>query len=506
MKNYPLLILALFLTSQLTTAQSLQNDLYGGASILGEYHYLRLKPQDDKLLLRLPYTDVGIDYELEDLTESEKEITFTIIRFDERWTFSGNWENDQTLKGKVLLRGVPHDFVLHKMQSLSEEEWPRYLGTYRLPSGLILKVWERFNSLVVHSPVSERMNSLRNLGDQRFFTATGEMYRFSKEKDGQFQQLEWTDQQGNRLVAERFKAYHSRDVTIFARKDTIAGTLFIPAAEGKHPACLITPGAGRLDRTNNILEAQIFAGYGIATMVVDKPGTGQSSGDLWSNSFNDKRDLAVDLYRWMQQQPELDASRIGLWGASQGSRIAVMAAAEIPEAAFLVLAAHPIETMMNVQLYAIEQHLRGQFYPETIIVQTTNFWRKYYHQVSEQKIDTSLVLEAQRLRENYPELYLPAMPDTRLPLSPHATDVYSDPVDYLQPIKCPILSINGSLDERVPVQICVKRLEEALQKNGHEDYTKLWYSGANHSFLLPGFRIAPGLFMQQVHWMRKRLF
>lgn len=507
MKNHPLFVFVLLICTFGTHAQGLhQDEHYGELSILDEWHYIRLKPKDGKQQLRLPYEDGSIVYELISLIEKDNTTSFKIKRLDEEWVFEGLWTNPQQLKGKVQIRGIQGDFILHKKQSLDEGEWPKYLGTYRLPTGLVIKVWERFDNLQLHSPFSEKMSILRYKKEGRFYTNTGEYLHFSKLEDGHFRQVEWSDRNGNSQTAQRFEAYQRRDVTIYTRKDTIAGTLFAPKKAGKHPACLITPGAGRIDRTNNFLEAEIFASYGIATLVVDKPGTGQSSGDIWSNTFVDKKNLAIDLYRWMQEQPEIDKIRIGLWGASQGSRIAIMAASELEEVAFLILAAHPIETMMNVQLYAIEQHLRGQFYPETLIAQATGIWRSFFHQISEEKIDTSLLIEAHALQKEYPDIYIPAMPDTRLPIAPHPIEIYSDPVDYLANITCPILSINGVLDERVPVQICVKRLEEALQRQGHSDYTKIWFPEANHSFIIPGFRIAPGLFMKQVNWLRVRLF
>lgn len=506
MKNHPFFIIALLALTNCMDAQPLEGEYYGEMSILDEWHYIRLQPKDDKFVFRLPYEDGPLEYELEALVHEEKNTSFRIVRLTEEWNFKGKWETSEQLSGKVQLRGFQGDFVLHKKQSLDEEEWPKYIGTYRLPSGLVIKIRKSFNNLEVHSPLSQQMCILRYREGEPFYTNSGEYFQFSNFDDGHFQQLKWADRNGNALVAQRFDAYQTREVTIYTRKDTIAGTLFTPKKSGKHPACLITPGAGRLDRTNNFLEAEIFASYGIATLVVDKPGTGKSSGNHWSNSFIDKKDLAVDLYHWMEEQPEIDKTRIGLWGASQGSRIAIMAASELDEPAFLILAAHPIITRMNQQLYAIAQHHRGQFYPETVIVQANDIWRRFNHQVSQEKIDANLLVEIQALRGNYPELYLPTVPDTRLPVGYHPSDIYGDPVDYLANIKCPILSINGELDELVPVQTSVKRLEDALQKHGHKDYTKIWFPEANHSFIIPGFRIAPGLLMKQVNWMRARVF
>lgn len=507
MKNYPLLIFTLFIFSCTTQAQNLQGEYYGEMSILDEWHYIRLKPNEEKQQrLRLPYKDGSTEYALEDLVHNGKKTSFKIKRLGEEWLFEGTWESPQELVGKVSLRGFYGDFVLHKKQTLDEQEWSKYVGTYRLPSGLVIKIRENYNNLEVHSPLSQNLSLLRYNEGRPFYTNTGEYFQFSNLENGHFQHVEWSDRAGNRLTAQRFDAYQSRDVTIYTRKDTIAGTLFTPKKNGKHPACLITPGAGRIDRTNNFLEAEIFASYGIATLVVDKPGTGQSSGSVLTNSFIDKKNLAVDLYRWMQEQPEIDKAQIGFWGASQGSRIAIMAASEIEETAFLVLVSHPIITRMNQQLFAIGHHLRRQFYPETAIVKAIDLWRRFYHKVSEEKIDTSLLTEINTIREDYPELPLPSVTDARLGVGYHPTDIYADPVDYLGNIKCPILSINGELDELVQIQVSVKRLEEALKKHGHEDYTKIWFPEADHSFTIPGYRIAPGLFMKQVNWMRERVF
>ena len=72
---------------------------------------------------------------------------------------------------------------------------------------------------------------------------------------------------------------------------------------------------------------EYFASQGIAALIYDKRGTGQSGGayeshEPYENLVND----ALSAVAFLKQRREIAASQIGIWGLSQGAYISAAAA------------------------------------------------------------------------------------------------------------------------------------------------------------------------------------
>ena len=61
----------------------------------------------------------------------------------------------------------------------------------------------------------------------------------------------------------------------------------------------------------------------------------------------------------------------------------------------------------------------------------------------------------------------------------------------------------GALDDRVPPHKSVEQVRLEMEKAGQEPPEVIMYPGVGHNFNLPGYRIVPGLFMNQVRFIRK---
>jgi len=116
------------------------------------------------------------------------------------------------------------------------------------------------------------------------------------------------------------------------RFGSLAGTLWLPAGGGRHPAVALAHGSGATPRSTAGALAPYFASRGIAVLAYDKRGTGQSGGD-WPGERASAD--AIDLYardaaaavRFLAAQPEVDPARVGLAGQSQAGWVMALAAA-----------------------------------------------------------------------------------------------------------------------------------------------------------------------------------
>jgi uncharacterized protein len=131
----------------------------------------------------------------------------------------------------------------------------------------------------------------------------------------------------------------------------LSGSLLTPDGPGLHPAFVAIEGsgdgsyryswmAGSFPFWKDIAEFLVARGY--AVLLFDKPGVNETTGDWRRQSFDDRAEEAIAAVRHLASREDIDPTRGGLVGHSQGGWIAQIAGARHPEeVAFLVLLAGP---------------------------------------------------------------------------------------------------------------------------------------------------------------------
>jgi pimeloyl-ACP methyl ester carboxylesterase len=139
-------------------------------------------------------------------------------------------------------------------------------------------------------------------------------------------------------------------VRIEARGAVLAGDILLPsqAARGSVPGVVLVHGSGRSERETYRHAALRLQGMGMAVLLYDKRGVGQSTGRYrevtTENSRESLAELADDASRALAvlvSQPQVDPARVGFFGASQAGWILPLAADEHPSARFLVVISGP---------------------------------------------------------------------------------------------------------------------------------------------------------------------
>ena len=119
----------------------------------------------------------------------------------------------------------------------------------------------------------------------------------------------------------------------------LVGELYLPTNPGPHPTVIFTHGSGGAGRDNPRYqsEATYFAEQGIASLVFDKRGYGDSGGDWRTATFEDLALDAISAVNYLRSRDDIDVTRLGLRGASQSGWVLPLAAKHSPNVRFLIL-------------------------------------------------------------------------------------------------------------------------------------------------------------------------
>ena len=116
------------------------------------------------------------------------------------------------------------------------------------------------------------------------------------------------------------KQYRQQAIRFQNGEVDLAGVLCLPHGSPPYQAVVFIHGSGPAGRDGLTMFPpmwETFAQRGIASLSWDKPGVGESSGDWRFQSAIDRAQESLAAIQFLQQHPEIDASRIGFWGSSQ---------------------------------------------------------------------------------------------------------------------------------------------------------------------------------------------
>ena len=131
----------------------------------------------------------------------------------------------------------------------------------------------------------------------------------------------------------------TEEITFQSGSFTLVGDLRLPEGTGPFPVVVFVHGDGPADRTAfglylPIMERMLRAGY--ATFAWDKPGTGESTGQLSTRMYHQRAQIVLDAIEVMKAHPDIDRQRIGLWGISQAGYVMPLVLSMSEDIAFMI--------------------------------------------------------------------------------------------------------------------------------------------------------------------------
>ncbi|NNM00130.1 MAG: alpha/beta hydrolase, partial [Gammaproteobacteria bacterium] len=275
----------------------------------------------------------------------------------------------------------------------------------------------------------------------------------------------------------------------------LGGEIILPAGPGPHPGVVFLHGAGPQPRDASRFAAYQMAELGVAALIFDKRGVGQSQGESAGASFEDLAEDGVAMARHLESLPQV--SDVGFFGHSQGGWIAPLAAMRWPGAAFVITSAGPAVPPSREAHWEFVRNLRTLAAGDAAIEaarEVIDYWHDGVRSGDWRNYDAAVkTLSTKAWFEPAGLHRLPRPPDPAFAAMYLAYMDY-DPMPALRALKAPMLALLAPRDESI----------DALETAGI--LRALAASGADiHIRMYPGFDHAMrslGLDGQPLRWPR----
>jgi uncharacterized protein len=341
-----------------------------------------------------------------------------------------------------------------------------FRGTYALDDGRILTMIGTARSSDFE--LDGVQVGLRSDGDDRFVASDdpGEVITVVRGADGSVVGIELAVPGEPVLTGERVTLYTEEPVAFTGPGAELAGTLLLPEGPGPHPMVVIVHGAEFGTREKYRLMATHFARRGVAALIYDRRGTGESEGSFAGASFDVLAADALAAVAAMRSRETIDADRVGLLGFSQGGWVIAMAALESDEVAFLIPVSASGFTPAAAAAWLSGNLLALRGLDERSTSIAARGWRMMY---------SSLQLVERGIMPP-----IPHVPGFWF----HSLDPYLESADLWAPVRQPVLGIWGETDCQVPAVESAQALLGALRAGGNQDHTLRVLAGASHGIHL----------------------
>lgn len=262
----------------------------------------------------------------------------------------------------------------------------------------------------------------------------------------------------------------------------LAGTLLLPQDDGPHPALVFLHGSGPHPREIVRPYAEAFTSLGIACLIFDKRGSGESTGNWVSSSLEDLARDAVAALELVKSRPEVDATRVGLWAPSQGAWVASLASNFTADIGFLIVLSGGGVTPLESEIYSYEKDFEAGGVTEAQKEEARKLLSRYFAYLETGDGREQLVRSIDVARD---EPWYQFAPLGKIVPSEENRPSWEwvatfDPAPYISQMRFPILLLFGDRDREQPTEIAVRKWKKGLEQAGNRDVDIRIFPGANH--------------------------
>jgi len=300
--------------------------------------------------------------------------------------------------------------------------------------------------------------------------------------------------------------YAAEDV-IYANKDhsiQYGATITIPQGEGSFPAVILITGSGQQNRDEELFGHKPFAviadfltRQGYVVLRVDDRGIGKTTGNADSATSRDYADDVNVGLDYLRSRKEVDKSKIGMLGHSEGGMIAQIVAAERPDIAFVISLAGPGEKITDLMREQSKAIMESAGASKEVIDASLRFNQMVIIPVITAPTDTIARLAAKTIFANLFKNYSKATIEAATGVTGeqdlmNLVGVYRqpwmryffqyNPDQYIRKMKGKVLVLNGEKDIQVVSKSNLAGWKASLAKSGVKKYDVVELPGLNHLF------------------------
>ena len=304
------------------------------------------------------------------------------------------------------------------------------------------------------------------------------------------------------MIGTKVSTYKVEEIQATSYGHSLAATLLLPAGNKKYPVVIVVPGSQALNRDENTPYEEIntFISNGFGLLIYDKQGTGQSGGDWQKASYEQLAEDVLAFVKELKSRNDIDKSRIGAWGFSQGATIAPLAASMSKDISFLIMQSGggitPAEAEINQQV----ARMQVQKFSDTAINEAIELMKLQFRAVNDdQQFEILQARIAEVKTQPWLRFAFGTLPRDNWLWKWWKPVVDHNPVPALEKLKIPVLVIFGTKDPLVPkdsLDGMISRITNAFNKGGNRSVTVRKFEGANHEIFVQNekkeFRPAEG--------------
>lgn len=295
--------------------------------------------------------------------------------------------------------------------------------------------------------------------------------------------------------------YKEKEVIIKTTNEKVklSGTITTPEGKGPFPAVVLISGSGPQDRNEELMNHKPFhvlADYlsrnGVIVLRYDDRGVGKSTGDFSIATSFDFADDAEAAWKYLYKQKNVDKSKVGILGHSEGGLIAPIVASKNKDIGFIILMAGPSVPGNVIIPDQQELILRASGSTEKEIKQQTQLNKLIVDFITQNETSSSLQQDLTKKIEEWVKEIGYEIPKT-LTVKSFAKQtaqsfttnwmkkfIVVSPADYIKDVECPVLALFGEKDLQVSTRANEGPMQQLLQ---HKSNSKVHaFPGLNHLF------------------------
>ena len=290
---------------------------------------------------------------------------------------------------------------------------------------------------------------------------------------------------------------------------TLVGTLYKPDSNPPYSAVVVVHPASGGERTDQFYEhlKSELPQYGIAALIFDRRGSGTSGGDFETADFEDLAGDVISAVEYLQSRTDIEKTKVGLHGTSQGAWIAPIAAARKPDIAFVVAVSASGVSPADQMDYGVAFHLEKDGFDQAAVkkaIELRNLVNEYFRgHIPREEVTTEL----RRFEHEpwYANAYL--YPSDELPGDMTQRKWYYEmdfePLSVWKRVTQPTIFLFAEIDEWVPTEQSMLNYEKATTHL--KDVTLKRVNGTDHLMRDRAGEISKEYLEALVGWLMPRI-